>query len=601
MLKKGSLFLSPPSSKVVNSFNYFRYFLYRTLDVKSNKHRFSILFLISILYNTIFFLIPLTAIIPMILNYVTIDGMTDWDKVAPVGSHVYNQLGLFNHQMGIFFLVEYIFLYFMLVDFIIRWFIVDYKYANINTVSRYKLFIKYPFRISNFYEIAAFVILITLYSIYGHFSNGEYIINIGAFATIINLENATQVQKIAQTWLKAEMIYVSLFLAMIITAFPRTIVGYRTDKNNGISFKNFLLKKLKIPLIATVFLIVLLLVFSFIILKSEESYYSGLGITPPSSSPTNFWQAIWFCFITISTVGYGQIIPQSPPARIIVIFLILIGTSYYSFYGIFAISIYTSFIQRKQLEEESKKQAVLEEQKQNALATKIKDQLISELIKYNVINEQKYEIIQKENDTLQKRLMQEIFDDAKNTAYNLTIYDFTNLFNRILFWFKKNNLIEAKKLSTYAFVSQASKNQVYLQQAWQSNDGLGLNQTIITVFNKPLLDSLYMNSVEVWVDKIGADNIDVNRLIIYLREPFAKCYGELQLNHYDILSPEETWTKYKDKLSFVSKQDFMNIFGQRQSVYVYSIAKKIIYINKIKIKGIRADESRKKYYILTKF
>lgn len=52
------------------------------------------------------------------------------------------------------------------------------------------------------------------------------------------------------------------------------------------------------------------------------SYVLGAGFTPPISNATN---AIYFAVVTMSTVGYGDITPRSPDARLFTVSLIVLG------------------------------------------------------------------------------------------------------------------------------------------------------------------------------------------------------------------------------------------------------------------------------------
>ena len=590
------------TSAITTRLNSIRYYLYRCLDFRANKNHFSIFLVISLFYNALYFLIPITAIVPMIVNYVTLEGTTDWNTIVPINSDLYHRFTQFNHDLGIYFFVEYILLYFMLADFFIRWIVVDYKYSNVLVRNHWKYFLKYPFTLANFYEIASFIILIVLYANYGTLGHDTYTINIGAFNTNVFEPDKTGIQQqMAQSWLKAQMVFVALFFAMIVTTFPRTISGYKNTKNNNLTLKAFLLKKIKVPLIATVFLIILLLIFSFVILKSEQSYYSSHGIKPPASSPTDFGQAMWYCFITITTVGYGQYIPQSPPGRWVAIFLIIIGVSYYSFYGVFFISIYTSFIQRKQLNDEAKQQALQEEKKQTQLAQKIKNELVQELLKYNVIDLQKYNEVQAQESQYSKMLMQSTVNAANQAAVNLSLYNYSTLLLRFVGWFKKKEITNYSHGSDLAIISGFANDDIYLQNDWLVQNKQDVLDSVIYVFKRNYVRQIYNSNQKIVVSKIGPlSSKNVKRLLVYLPEPYDKCYGELIISEYDILSAEGVWKKFGTQTGFSTEQEFLTEYKHKNALHVYVIDKKVIFTKFIQIKGVQADPSKLKYFVLFK-
>ena len=48
----------------------------------------------------------------------------------------------------------------------------------------------------------------------------------------------------------------------------------------------------------------------------------------PEMAKLNSYDYFYFSFVTMTTVGFGDILPQSPPAKSVIIFLSLIGQLY---------------------------------------------------------------------------------------------------------------------------------------------------------------------------------------------------------------------------------------------------------------------------------
>lgn len=64
----------------------------------------------------------------------------------------------------------------------------------------------------------------------------------------------------------------------------------------------------------------------FLLLCLFAFYYFEFGINPVV---TNFFDVIWWGFSTVTTVGYGDIIPMTWQGRVAAIFLMVLGVSFY--------------------------------------------------------------------------------------------------------------------------------------------------------------------------------------------------------------------------------------------------------------------------------
>lgn len=68
-----------------------------------------------------------------------------------------------------------------------------------------------------------------------------------------------------------------------------------------------------------------------------------------NNTVSHYWDAIWWALCTVSTVGYGDIVPVTVPGRIVGIFLIIVGVSFFLGSMAFLVSaVSASLVEEKQ-------------------------------------------------------------------------------------------------------------------------------------------------------------------------------------------------------------------------------------------------------------
>lgn len=487
-------------------FNQFRYYIFRLTDINSNRGRLNFYFFTSLIYNVFFSLLPIIAICPIIINFV----------FSPSTNNI-NEYISFNNIMSKFMFVEYIGCILLIFNFLVGLLVSDYKfpfvYKRINSI-----FI-YTFKISNLYKITSCIVLIVLFNVYGHFENTKWFINFNVLGTNFQLGNDYNINQY-ESWNPGQLIFITIFIVNIISIIPNIVLGFKEKKyiqtkNNSLWLE--LKKNWRTLFYATIFLVLIVFIFSFILLKIETSYYSDWASQHPdqsitdapnySYSPKNYGEAIWYCLITITTVGYGQIIPQAQASRIVAVFLIIIGVSYYSFYSVFFINLYSKFIHSKKT------------YKNNDIQN-FKNELIKDLVKFKVIDEDIYNKISTkqniysesnfQNDSLLKYLNKNITNKILlNQEFDYTLSDcFNGQPSIMVCWskkdideFLKNNKIFKIDYNPFLLINRVSKISIYDFDSSTPILEISINKPKIITENNKKYIKYRVNNIQMYLSK----------------------------------------------------------------------------------------------------
>ena len=68
-----------------------------------------------------------------------------------------------------------------------------------------------------------------------------------------------------------------------------------------------------------------------------------------NSAVQTYWDALWWAICTVSTVGYGDIVPLTGPGRMIAALLIIFGVMFFMGFTAVLASIMSSFITKNKL------------------------------------------------------------------------------------------------------------------------------------------------------------------------------------------------------------------------------------------------------------
>ena len=73
----------------------------------------------------------------------------------------------------------------------------------------------------------------------------------------------------------------------------------------------------------------------------------------------DFADALWWAIVTVTTVGYGDVIPTSTSGRVIASFLMVAGVSAIPITTSLVVSVFISRLQRQQREQDAELRAEL--------------------------------------------------------------------------------------------------------------------------------------------------------------------------------------------------------------------------------------------------
>ncbi len=106
-------------------------------------------------------------------------------------------------------------------------------------------------------------------------------------------------------------------------------------------FSRILIKALGTPLLVYFAIAGNLLTFS----AAYVFYYFETGV---NLNVDSYWDATWWALCTISTVGYGDIVPVTNAGRAVGAFLIIVGVTFFLGFMAVLVSVMSTFIAEEQ-------------------------------------------------------------------------------------------------------------------------------------------------------------------------------------------------------------------------------------------------------------
>lgn len=494
--------------------DHIRQQIYATFFLRnfSQKNLFQQIF--SIIYTSIILLISCIGVVPLVFSFTN----------AKFNDHI-------------FFIVAFSLCFIYLFDLVIRFLVLPNFYG----VTRWSIAIrKQLLSFYSYIEILTVIATIVLLSTYGEFVHDGIKMSgtrSGAIAiTIISF----------------------LFLLNILNCLVRLMV-FSHNTNEIKLFRHVIKSKLKIWLIFTITIIIIIFAFSFFIYASDRAE-EGVN-----SDFNNMWDAIYFAIVTVTTVGYGDIVAKSSVSRTYVIILMIIGIFLYSFFSSQIISVFSEYFAGKKLISEEVAKAKKHEDDINTIIERIDEQLINTLFAAGLIKKAKY-------DNLKKSLNKNIAIKSNKYDEKLFCYDPEE---KIIYYRNKplGNIIEDKQLKSnaeqyiWAVNKQALKNKkiTAINVLYHLPMKLANNLTETTKKTPVIFTSKEISST-------------IKKLIIYQKKPYISTICEANVVATLKLDKEIIWKRF-GVYTNLSKKKYMNIFKEEEQVTAILINDIIVYEN----------------------
>ncbi len=100
-----------------------------------------------------------------------------------------------------------------------------------------------------------------------------------------------------------------------------------------------------------------------LLLVSLFTLMSGLLVAGIDPAFEDAWDGIWWAWVTVSTVGYGDLVPETPAGRVFGAILILVGVGFFSLIT----ANFAAFFVSQEEEEVKEREEILEEEERTLL------------------------------------------------------------------------------------------------------------------------------------------------------------------------------------------------------------------------------------------
>ncbi len=508
-----------PSNNVNNKFDAFAMKTYKLFYLKDFCIKTSFEKVFSWTYNIIFMIAGLIGFIPIIESMISGAGTSSFDYDIYVFS---------------LFIISFVFLFDMIIRVICCKFYYDAtKYrGGLKCLSR---------SIFAYIELATwlstFIVVLTL----GKFEHGEII-----------LESHDNKAVTVTTTI--------LFLSNTFAGYKRFFL-YSHNKGDVDIFSDLIKQKRKFWLTSILIVVFIILIFSFSIYVFESSY-TGDSTNTNLQRIKSIWDALYFSLVTVSTVGFGVVMPIAPESRAFVVILMITGIYMYAFLSSQFINVFNEFFAKKKEMSEKAAADKAKEVEQEYLLQRIDELILDNMYKAKVINKKTYSKLLKEK---QKE------DTVFNNSFKETDFSFDDNTKTIYFC--------GTPLGNYI------EDHEIVQKAFDSNWSVATKQDL--KYTKPtaalyFLTSKVANDLAHNRDKIQiiftSKQIDkrLSKLIIYQKKPFISSICELDIAATLVKEKSQMWKKF-GKYTNLTEDKFTNLFKRQKNVTAIFVKNIILY------------------------
>ncbi len=467
--------------------------------------------IISIVYNLFISFIPLfVSIIPIIFSIVNRDVMS-------------------TNQLGIFLLINLISFIFIIIDWIMFISVCDLYYK---TNKKSEILIKMLLNFPRMFQIISSIITIIFYSIYIY----------GSSSYIFQIKNSID-ENILQI-----VIFLLLFFN-VLTFFPRLFVNIFNKRKLSI-LKTLFFKRIYALIYCFLALFIFTFVFAYIVFLTQV----GTPLNDSAGNPIvwTYWKSLWFCFVTITTIGYGDIVVSSSLGKIFTIPLAIIGIITYGSISALFISIINDY---NTIKDELRKNAKSIREKHNdheMLLKEINKIMLLNMFKSNLIDEKKYnELLKNHND------IENIIFNDESIFKNLKERNDDLYFNN-----KKMGHVTHKIPKHYMAVYNKPENVRKIN--------------VMQIENIKLINNIIKSNSPIYFSNDLLNEEHISNIVLSTKKPHRLAYCELNISVSFVLEKNKAWEKY-GKFSDYDKNEFFLKFNNNDDVRVFVIQEKIIY------------------------
>ncbi|MGL4947994.1 MAG: ion channel [Mycoplasma sp.] len=495
--------------------------LYKCMFIRETTTKKKWQIIVSLIYNILMSAIPVLSFVPI--------------------------FGAFNQewQHGPWLTVTFVMAIVFIVDYILRLTVIRYFYDEKNV---FKLFKKQLQSVWSNYQFLSGLSIIVVTLSCGMLDSSGIIIN---------------PEKVDVT--TVTIAFNILLFGNLMGIYSRIIVKTINQENVKI-LKKLLNSKYKLLTLFILFTGLYVLLFAYII-YSLESPVDGTHITSMSD-------AIYLAFITMTTVGFGDITVATTAGRVFIVILACLGICTYAWIGSFFVNVFVDFQNIKKSIQHDTKESKDKEYSMKFILSSIDNIVLKNLLESGLIDMDKFEKISSNRN---------IIDTSENYEFNPSDFVFDYKEQKLYFMsiemgvyisdiYSIKNAENAKWLAVKETPKQVHKTVLYNVPFRLINEIKKKDKNFPVIFSSKTIDP------------------SIKRMVIYQKKPFKASIGEINVQHIVRLEKDVVWRLFGD-LTNMKKEKFESNFSRNKSISVI-IVKDITRYEDVKLLdtyGINSD------------
>ncbi|MGL4950462.1 MAG: ion channel [Mycoplasma sp.] len=384
---------------------------------------------------------------------------------------------------------------------------------------------------SNYQLLSAIAIITIIFTCFNFDGNRIYYVeNVNLIAVIISLE-------------------IILFLNLI-SIYSRLIVFWTNSENIKI-VKKLIISKNKAFFIFIFLTILLILLFAYILFVLEAAANPDIN---------NMWDSLYLSFITMTTVGFGDIVVKTSAGRVFVIILACIGICVYAFIGSFFVNIFVDFQNIKKNIQQNAKDSKEKETSNKYMVSTIDNLILKNLHEIGLVDKEKYDhIINKRNkvemnEKYEFKVEDFAFDYKNKKLYFMSLEMGTYLKDP----YAIKNAEEASWLAVKEVPDMVHKTALYLLDLKLTIEVKNPKYNLSVIFSSKSIDQT------------------IKRLIFFQKKPFKAAIGEINVQNVLHLEKEQAWHLFGD-LTSMKKDWFDSKFARHKKICIILVKEIMTY------------------------